>query len=137
LLLDNAMRVTAAAPTHGADLAQFVAAWFADSFEKFLACQRRRHNKRLASCPKGDAVRALLKTASDSRLRRALSASGVSTRQLARWLEHHDTMTDISYGQVSLFLQHLEDRPATGRGRWRRRRRAVEPPAARVDEDPS
>lgn len=121
LLLNNPMRVTTAAPNDGGELGVFVADWFSESFEETLAVQRRRHNKRLLSSPERDAaVATLLRSASGRELGRALNASGISPAQLRRLIEHRHGMTDISFGQLTIFFQHLQARPRKARRQRRR-----------------
>jgi len=117
MLLDSPLRITTAEPKDGAELALFVANWFADGFEETLAVQRRRLNTQLVSFPERDAAIALVKRASGRELARAMTVSGISPTQVERFLEHRHAMADVSAGQLSLFLKHLRTLPRKPPGR--------------------
>jgi hypothetical protein len=127
LLLDDPMRVTTATlKEDSSDLAAFVAEWFAENFEVFLACQRRRRNRVLMLSTRRELVQGRLKRkltnngkiADETTVKRALAASGISVGQLERFIKHPEAMTDIGCEQLTFFLDRLQGPEDIGRG-WR------------------
>ncbi len=127
LLLDDSMRVTTTTlKDDSSDLPAFIAEWFAENFEAFLACQRRRRNRQLTLTTRRQHVLSRLKRilenngkeAYEKRVVGALAASGISRGQLDRFIAHPEAMTDIGCEQLTFFLERLQGPEDIRRG-WR------------------